>query len=80
MMVNIYICIYLTIAFWLGLEKMHALTAEPKTMRVDLWYHEEYAYAGYYGFNIGDSSTDYTLNYYYFAGGNAGDSFFYHKG
>ena len=34
----------------------------------------------YYGFTIGDRSTAYALNYYYFAGGKAGDSFYYQKG
>ena len=31
---------------------MHALTLEPKTMMVDLWYNNEYAYAVYSGFTI----------------------------
>ena len=46
---------------------------------VDLWYHDEYAYAVYPGFNIGDNSTYYTLEYTYFGGGSAGDSFYDHK-
>ena len=62
-------------AFWLGLEKMHLLTKEKKTMKVDLWYYNEYADAIYTDFTIGDKSTYYTLNFNYFAGGTAGDSF-----
>eukprot|EP00828_Plagiopyla_frontata_P015494 TRINITY_DN2011_c0_g1_i2.p2 TRINITY_DN2011_c0_g1~~TRINITY_DN2011_c0_g1_i2.p2 ORF type:complete len:337 (-),score=57.10 TRINITY_DN2011_c0_g1_i2:94-1104(-) len=61
-------------AFWLGLEKMHALTIEPKTMKVDLWAGEEYVSDEYNGFTIGDSETKYTLHLN-FVGGNAGNSF-----
>ena len=55
---------------------MHLLTKDKKTMQVDLWYYDEYAYAVYTNFTIGDKSTYYTLNYNYFAGGTAGDSFY----
>ena len=60
---NSYLIIIKKIAFWLGLEKMHALTLEPKTMMVSLLYNNEYAYAVYSSFNIGDSKKKYTLNY-----------------
>ena len=74
MMVCIFINIKYLLAFWLGLEKMHALTIEPKTMKVDLWAGEEYASDEYNGFTIGDSETKYTLHLN-FVGGNAGNSF-----
>ena len=72
--------IVLNIAFWLGLEKMHALTIEPKKMIVELWYNEESANAWYEGFAVGDSSTYYRLSVGTFLGGTAGDSFSYHSG
>ena len=58
------------LAFWLGLEKMHALTIEPKTMKVDLWAGEEYVSDEYNGFTIIQTKYTFHLN---FVEGNAGN-------
>ena len=61
--------------FWMGLEKLHCLTAAaPRTeLKIDLADFEgNYKYAHYSFFSIGNSGTNYTL---YISGytGNAGD-------
>ena len=76
----IFINIYFILAFWLGLEKMHALTIEPKTMRVDLWYNDEYAFAEYDGFVMGINQHIILLIITATLVETAGDSFYYHKG
>ena len=67
---------YLDHEFWLGLGKIHRLTEAgvSNTLRIDLGDDQgNRAYAEYSTFNIGDSSTEYTLT---IAGynGTAGDS------
>ena len=54
---------------------MHLLTEQPKTMQIDLWYYDQYAYALYINFAIWNKTTSYIVKFDYFAGGNAGDSF-----
>ena len=50
--------------FWLGLSKIHRLTQDGTdyTLRVDLEdFENEIRYAKYSTFNVGDSTTDYTI-------------------
>ena len=64
---------------WLGLSKIHRLTQDGTdyTLRVDLEdFENETRYAKY---NIGDSSTDYTITVGGYSG-DAGDSLAYHNG
>ena len=59
--------------FWLGLSKIHRLTQNGTdyTLRVDLGdFENEISYAKYSTFNIGDSTTDYTIT----VGGYSGDA------
>ena len=59
--------------FWLGLSKIHHLTQDGTdyTLRVDLEdFENETRYAKYSTFNIGDSTTDYTIT----VGGYSGDA------
>ena len=62
--------------FWLGLSKIHRLTQDGTdyTLRVDLEDFENVKrYAKYSTFNIGDSTTDYTITLGGYSG-DAGDS------
>ena len=70
----------LTGEFWLGLEKMYRLTKYgDKELRIDLGdFEDNYKYAKYSSFSIGDSTTDYTLSVTGYSG-DAGDSFTYHN-
>ena len=66
--------------FWLGLSKIHRLTQDGTdyTLRVDLQdFENETCYAKYSTFNIGNSTTNYTITVY---SGDAGDSLAYHNG
>ena len=68
--------------FWLGLSKMHRLTQDGTdyTLRVDLGdFENETRYAKYSTFNIGDSTTDYTITVGGYSG-EAGDSLSGHNG
>ena len=59
--------------FWLGLSKIHCLTQDGTdyTLRVDLEdFENETRYAKYPTFNIGNSTTDYTIT----VGGYCGDA------
>ena len=59
--------------FWLGLSKIHRLTQDGTdyTLRVDLEdFENETGYAKYSTFNIGNSTTDYTIT----VGGYSGDA------
>ncbi|KAJ3615329.1 hypothetical protein NHX12_018897 [Muraenolepis orangiensis] len=65
--------------FWLGLEKMHQLTAGasiPYVLRIELvdWQGIQ-RYADYNSFRIGAEADKYRLFYSYFKGGDAGDAF-----
>ena len=68
--------------FWLGLSKIHRLTQDGTdyTLRVDLEdFENETRYAKYSTFNIGDSTTEYTIT----VGGyssDAGDALAHHNG
>ncbi len=69
-------------AFWLGLTKIHRLTkAGNKRLRIDLGdFDDNYRYAKYSSFSIGDNTTDYTLAITGYTG-DAGDSLgSYHNG
>ena len=62
--------------FWLGLSKIYRLTKAGvnNTLRIELGDAQDYrVYAKYSTFNIGDSSTEYTLTIADYSG-NAGDS------
>ena len=68
--------------FWLGLSKIHRLTQDGTdyTLRVDLEdFENEIRYAKYSTFNIGDTTTDYTITVGGYSG-DAGDSLVYHNG
>ena len=60
---------------WLGLERIRALTASPKSLYVAMARNTgETAYAKYSSFSVGDASTKYVLNVSGYEG-TAGDSF-----
>ena len=68
--------------FWLGLSKIHCLTQDGTdyALRVDLGdFENETCYAKYSTFNIGDSTTDYTITVGGYSG-DAGDSLAFHNG
>ena len=67
--------------FWLGLEKIHRLTANDtnSTLRVDLGdFANLTSYAEYSTFSIGNASTEYTLTVGGYSG-TAGDALAYHN-
>lgn len=68
-----------TTEFWLGLEKMHLLTATstiPTVLRIELvdWDGNK-RYADYTMFRVGPEADNYRLTYGYYFGGDAGDAF-----
>ena len=66
--------------FWLGLDKIHRLTATPTELRVDLEDFEgNSAYAQYTSFSVGDSASKYILSVSGYSG-TAGDSLGDHNG
>uniref|UniRef100_G1KQL7 Tenascin N n=1 Tax=Anolis carolinensis TaxID=28377 RepID=G1KQL7_ANOCA len=66
--------------FWLGLEKLHELTASvPYELRVDLQTHNDSAYAVYDLFQVGPSRDRYRLAVGRYRG-TAGDAMSYHHG
>ena len=66
--------------FWLGLSKIHRLTANTNRLRVDLGdFDGNTAYAKYSTFRVGDSGSKYTLTVSGYTG-TAGDSLAYHNG
>ena len=68
--------------FWLGLSKIHRLIQDGTdyTLRVDLLdFENETRYAKYSTFNIGNSTTEYTITVGGYSG-DAGDSLAYHNG
>ena len=66
--------------FWLGLSKIHRLTASASMLRVELGdFSKDTAYAKYSTFMVGDSSSKYTLTVSGYTG-TAGDSLAYHDG
>jgi len=67
--------------FWLGNDKISILTNQDVyKLRIDL---EDFAgqkrYAEYSGFRVADESDKYRMTFDSFLGGDAGDSFSYHK-
>ena len=62
--------------FWLGLDKIHRLSASGQNvLRVDLTtFENETAYAVYGLFSVGSESKDYTLNVGSFSGNSDGRS------
>ncbi len=67
--------------FWLGLTKIYRLTkAGNKRLRIDLRdFEDNYRYAKYSSFSIGNNTTDYTLALTGYTG-DAGDSLELHNG
>ncbi|GFO24806.1 ficolin-1 [Plakobranchus ocellatus] len=66
--------------FWLGNENIHAITSRGSyELRVDLKYEGKLAHAHYRSFSIDNESKNYALRLGDFSGGEAGDSFEYHK-
>ncbi|KFV67090.1 Ficolin-1, partial [Dryobates pubescens] len=67
--------------FWLGNDNIHFLTSlEPCELRVDLRdFENNYYFAKYASFRVLGESEKYKLVLGDFLGGNAGDSFSYHK-
>ena len=66
--------------FWLGLRKIHRLTASTNRLRVELGdFDGNTAYAKYSTFRVGNSSSNYTLTVSGYTG-TAGDSLTYHNG
>ncbi|XP_045904188.1 fibrinogen gamma chain-like isoform X2 [Micropterus dolomieu] len=68
-----------TTEFWLGLEKMHLLTATssmPNVLRIELvdWEGNK-KYADYNMFRVGPEIDMYRLTYGFYFGGDAGDAF-----
>ena len=70
----------LTGEFWLGLDKIHRLTASrPSELRVEIGdWSEGKAYAKYGSFGVGDEQSLYQLSVDSYSG-SAGDSLFYHN-
>ena len=65
--------------FWLGLSKIHRLTANASMLRVELGdFDGNTAYAKYSTFRVGNSSSNYTLTVSGYTG-TAGDSLAYHS-
>ena len=71
----------LTGEHWLGLSQIYRITQQgSNTLRVDLEdFDRNTSYAKYSTFNIGNSSTQYTLTVSGYSG-TAGDSLIYHNG
>ena len=71
----------LTGEFWLGLDKIHRLTASrPGELRVEVMdWSGGYAYANYGRFVVGDEQSLYRLTVGSYSG-TAGDSLTYHNG
>ena len=66
--------------FWLGLDKIHRLTATATQLRIDLQDFEGNSrYAKYTTFSVGDSASNYILAVSGYSG-TAGDSFGDHNG
>ena len=66
--------------FWLGLDKIHRLTATHVTLRVDVTATDNSkAYAKYEDFTIGNEASMYVMYFGKYTG-TAGDSLTYHKG
>ena len=66
--------------YWLGLRKIHRLTASASMLRVELGdFDGNTAYAKYSTFRVGNSSSNYTLTVSGYTG-TAGDSLAYHNG
>ena len=66
--------------FWLGLRKIHRLTASASMLRVELGdFDGNTAYAKYSTFRVGNSSSNYTLRVYGYTG-TAGDALTLHNG
>ena len=66
--------------FWLGLSKIHRLTASTNMLRVELGdFDGNTPYAKYSTFWVGNSSSNYTLRVYGYTG-TAGDSLTTHNG
>jgi len=66
--------------FWLGLSKIHRLTASTNRLRAELGdFDGNTAYSKYSTFRVGNSSSNYTLRVYGYSG-TAGDALTAHNG
>ena len=66
--------------FWLGLDKIHRLTKQAQTLRVDLMdFSGRRVHADYRKFQVSDESSKYSLTCTSYSG-NASDSLSYHNG
>ena len=66
--------------FWLGLDKIHRLTKQAQTLRVDLMdFSGRRVHADYRRFHVSDESSKYSLTCTSYSG-NATDSLSYHNG
>ena len=66
--------------FWLGLDKIHRLTKQAQTLRIDLMdFSGRRVHADYRKFQISDESSKYSLTCTSYSG-NAGDALSYHNG
>ncbi|XP_062499537.1 ficolin-2-like [Corticium candelabrum] len=66
--------------FWLGLDKIHRLTKQAQTLRIDLMdFSDSRVHAQYAGFQISNESSKYSLTFTSYSG-NASDSLAYHNG
>ncbi|XP_062504742.1 ficolin-1-like [Corticium candelabrum] len=66
--------------FWLGLDKIHRLTATKQTLRIDLAdFSNDKRYAQYEAFSIADQAAKYKISFGQYSG-NATDSLSRHNG
>ena len=66
--------------FWLGLDKIHRLTATNQTLRIDLAdFSNGKRYAQYEAFSIADEAAKYNISFGQYSG-NATDSLYSHNG
>ncbi|XP_072536746.1 uncharacterized protein tnxba [Salminus brasiliensis] len=71
---------FLSAEFWLGNDILHSLTSlTPMTLRIDLRYGNDTAYAHYSNFTVGPEDNHYTITLSGYSG-TAGDSMKYHNG
>ena len=71
---------YLNGEFWLGLDKIHRLTKQAQTLRIDLMdLSGRRVHADYRRFQVSDESSKYSLTYTSY-NGNASDALAWHKG
>uniref|UniRef100_A0A3B1KJ83 Tenascin XB n=1 Tax=Astyanax mexicanus TaxID=7994 RepID=A0A3B1KJ83_ASTMX len=71
---------FLTAEFWLGNDILHSLTSlTPVTLRIDMQYGNDTAYARYSNFTVASEANHYAITLSGYSG-TAGDSMSYHNG